>query len=97
MELAAVPGPLSVIAKPLRRMVADLLEAGQKRQHHATAFDAVQASKLLGEQIHRFLIEGRLYLGQCAVGDHFGLLRQIRNDVAIGLEPTQDVGANQFA
>ena len=57
LEFPAVAfGPLSV-AEPLRWMIADLLEAHQKREDHAASLDAfINLFQASGQFLHRLLI-----------------------------------------
>ena len=63
-ELAAVLFGPGAVAEPLRGMIADLLEPHEEGQHDAAALDALGSLELLGEILHRLLIERRLLAAQ---------------------------------
>ena len=95
--LAAVLFAPRAVAQPLRRMIADLLEAHQERQHHAFALHARRLRELFGQVLDRLLIERRLLAGELAERLHLGLVRQVGDDRLVGLQPPQDVGPHQLA
>src|SRR5262249_15747868 len=55
-ELAAVLLSPCAIAKPLRGMVADLLQPNEEREDNASAFDAVDVFQLVGKIVHCLLV-----------------------------------------
>ena len=65
-ELAAVGLAPRSIAQPVRGVIADLLEAHQRREHDAATFHPL-GSLELGRQLgHRLLVERRLFARQVA-------------------------------
>ena len=99
MEFAAVRRRIGPIAQPLRRMIADLFEPGEKRQDDAAALDAFDLRRIkpFGQFRHRLLIQRGLAPGQRAECRHFRLVRQVGDDAFVGLEPAQNVGPHQTA
>src|SRR5579859_3604772 len=72
-------------------MVAHLLELGHGGQHQPPALDAFLSRLDLGHHVRDGrLIERRLLGGQIAPDFHLLLLRQVRDDRFVGLEPPQD-------
>src|SRR5262245_52588306 len=59
-ELAAVVLGPSPIAKPLRGMIADLLETHEEGQHESATPHAIDLLKLVSERLHALLVERRL-------------------------------------
>ena len=99
-ELAAALLGKVAVARDLRGMVANLLEAHEGGQNHAAAlhgFGRVVFLERLAELPHMVGIEGRLRRGEAAVGRHDGLLGKVVDHAAVGLEAAQDVGARQAA
>ena len=96
-ELAAVLLGPGAVAEPLRGMVADLLEPHQEGEHDAPALDAVGVVELVGEVVHRLLVERRLLAAQRAERLHLGLVGQVGDDALVGLQAPQNVGAHQLA
>ena len=95
--LAAVGLRPGAVAQPLRRMVADLLEAHQGRQHEALARDALRVFELLGQFLHRLLVERGLLAAELAEGLDLGLVGQVGDDRLVGLQAPQDVRPHQLA
>ena len=96
-ELAAVRFGPGAVAEPLRGMVADLLQAHQEGEHQAPPLHAVDLLELVGQVLHRLLVERRLLAAQGAEGLHLGLVGQVGDDALVGLEAAQDVGTHQIA
>ena len=65
VELAAFRGRIGPISEPLRRVVADLFEPGEKRQNNTAALDPLHLRRLqpFSEISHRLLIQRRLAAG----------------------------------
>jgi len=61
-------------------VIADLLEAHQRREHDAATLHPVGSLELSRQVGHRLLIEGRLFACQVAKRPHLGLVRQIGDD-----------------
>jgi len=59
-KLATRIGIPGTITQPLRRVIADLLEAHQERQHHAFSPNALRILERAGQILHRALIQRRL-------------------------------------
>ena len=76
-------------------MVADLLEAQEGGEDRAAPLDALHRAEPVLELLHRLLVERGLLPGEGAERAHLGLVRQVGDDLAIGLEPPQDVGLHQ--
>ena len=93
---AVVLGP-GAVAEPLRRVVADLLEAHEKREHHASALDAFGVLELLGQLLDRLLVERGLLAAELAVRLDLGLVGQVGDDGLVGLQAPQDVRPHQVA
>ena len=91
--LAAIGFAPGAVAKPLRGVIADLLEAHQERKNQPLAANPLGRIKLLGEVVHRLLIEGGLLAAELAKGLYFGLVRQIGDHRLVGLQPPQNTGA----
>ena len=53
--------------------------------------------KLLGQFLHRLLVERCLLAAELAEGLHLGLVGQVRNDRLVGLQPPQNVRPHQLA
>ena len=101
----AQPGQLAAsllvpraVAEPLRRVIADLLEAHEVGQDQPAPLDALPAA---GEHAFQLLdgllIERRLRARQQAERLDLGLVRQIGHDRAVGLETAQEIGLDQAA
>jgi hypothetical protein len=56
---AVVLGP-GAVTEPLRRVVTDLLEAHEERQHHTSAPDPLGVPELFGQLFHGLLVSGLL-------------------------------------
>src|SRR5215470_9262835 len=78
-------------------MVADLLESHEEGKDDALALNSVDAVELVGEILHRPLVERRLSAAQRAEGFDLGLVGQVRDDVLVGLQAPQNIGAHQVA
>ena len=82
-------------------MVANLLEAHQKREHDAAARDAVSTLtrrvQLGGQFLHGLLIERRLRAGQVAVRLDLGLVRQVGDHGLVCLQTPENVRSHQLA
>jgi len=99
-ELAAARLGEIAVTESLRRMVADLLEARQRGQDHGAALHRLRPGllfQLFLELLDLTGVERGLRRGEPAVGRHHGLLRQVGDHAAVGLETPQDVGARQAA
>ena len=86
-----------MIFQPLGRMVANLFQAHQGRQHHALALNSLGPLQRLGQVRHRLLVEGRLLAAQGTMRLDLGLVRQVGDDRLVRLHPAQDIGAHQVA
>ena len=75
------------VSQPVGRVVADLLEPHQKRQHQTFALYPRCVRKLFRELPHRLLVEGGLLSAELTERFDFGFVRQIPNDRLIGLQP----------
>src|ERR1019366_3364802 len=71
----AQAGPLTTVflgpgtvAQPLRRVVTDLFESHQERQHDALALDALCVIELLCQFLHRLLVECCLFAAELTEG-----------------------------
>ena len=73
-------GAQRAVAEPLRRMVADLLEAQQDGEDRAAPLDALRRAQAALELLDRLLVERGLLPGQEAEGAHLGLVRQVGDD-----------------
>ena len=93
---AVVLGP-GAVAQPLRRVVADLLEAHEEGEHQPLALDALGVLELLGQLLDGLLVERGLLAAELAEGLDLGLVGQIGDDGLVGLEAPQDVGPHQVA
>ena len=78
-------------------MVADLLESHQERQHDTLALDAFGFIELLGQFLHRLLVERCLLAAELAEGLDLGFVGQVRNDRLVGLQPAQNVRPHELA
>jgi hypothetical protein len=88
-----VPGAL---ARPVRGVVADLLEPHQIGEDQAAPLDALGEPRDGTPQlVDGPLIERGLPARQEAERLHLGLVRQVGHDRAVGLEPTQEIGLDQ--
>jgi hypothetical protein len=99
-ELPALLGRPRAVPEPLGGMIADLLEAHEIRQDDPPALDAcraIEVLELLGEVLHRFLVERGLHPAQPAVRPQLRLVRQVGDDPPVRLEASQDVRARQLA
>ena len=81
----------------MRRMVADLLETHDVAQYQPTPFDAVDRFQPFGQFPYRLLVQGRLLLRERTEGLDFGLVRKVGDDPLIGLEPAENIRADQAA
>ena len=87
--LRAALQPSAGLAQVVGRVVADLLEPGEQREHQATAGVLVGALDALHRLAHQRLVEHHLLAGQ---PDHLvglGLRRQLRGDAGVGLAAAQ--------
>ena len=96
-KLAAVGGPVLSVAEKLAGVVADLLQAQERAQHHAAPGDVDGGLHLPLHGPHHLPVELDLGPGQVAVAGRLRLLRQVVDDRAVGLEAAQDVRADQAA
>lgn len=74
--------------KEMGRMITDLLEPRQGRKYQALTADAFGALQLGFNVPHHCLIERGLLEAELAVLAILHFLRQIPNDVGVGLHPT---------
>ena len=96
-KLAAVGGPVFAVAEKLAGVVAHLLQAQERAQHHAAPGDVDGRLHLPLHGPHDLPVELDLGSGQVAVASRLRLLGQVADDLAVGLQPAQDVGADQPA
>ena len=96
-ELSTIVRLITVVAGPLRRVVANLLQPHQRRQHDAAALDSVGLINRRCQLPHRLLVKHRLPPAQSTVGVHLGLLRQIGDHALVGLETAQNIRPHQRA
>src|SRR5207245_4546084 len=90
-ELAAPRLVPDALAQPVRRVIADLLEAHEVGQHQAAPLDALrEARDGMLELVDRLLVERGLRAGEETERLHLSLVRQVRDDGAVGLEPAQE-------
>ena len=95
-QLATVGLVPRSIAKPLRRVIADLLEAHQRCEHDAATLHPVGSRQFSRQVADRLLIERRLFFArQLAEGLELGLVRQVGDDALVGLQAAQDVRTHQ--
>ncbi len=96
-QLAAVGLAPRAIAKPLGRVITDLLEAHQRREHDAATLHPL-GSLELGRQVgHRLLVESRLLACQVAKRPDLSLVRQVGDHRLVGLQAPQDVRTQKRA
>src|SRR5207249_8366140 len=97
-ELAAARLVPDALAQPVCRVIADLLEAHEVGQHQAASLDALrEARDGMLELVDRLLVERGLRAGEETERLHLSLVRQVRDDGAVGLEPAQEVWPDQAA
>jgi hypothetical protein len=80
-------------------VIADLFEAGEKRQNNAPALDALNLRRFQPfRQIgHSLLIQSGLAAGQRTERRHFRLVGQVRDDAFVRFQPPQYVRPYQSA
>ena len=89
-ELARAAGNRGVVLEELRRMIADLLELGERREHQPLALDALAASRPGFRLFDHGGIERSLLLRQRAEDLHLELFGQVRDDRLVGLQAAQN-------
>ena len=79
------------------RVVAHLLQAQQRCQHHAAPLDPrlVRRTDPLQRLLDHRFVQGGLLSAQVAVDLHLQLVRQVLDDGGVGLEAAQDEGPHQ--
>jgi hypothetical protein len=97
LEFATVLRVIAVVAGPLRRMIADLLQAHEKCEHNPTPLDSVSLLNGGGQFSHCLFIKSGLLTAQSAESVHFSLLREIGDHALVGLQTAQHVGLDQRA
>ena len=85
-QLAAAPDQWPILFEKVRRMVADLLELGEQRQHHATPLNAIALVEDLQRFADHLFIKHGLFACQRTVDDHLIFLGQVGNNVRIGFQ-----------
>ena len=78
-------------------MVARLLELHQRRQDDSRALDPLCPLCLLEHLVDDRLVKRRLLRGQMAVDPHLDLVREVADDLLVGLQPAQDERAGRLA
>jgi hypothetical protein len=95
-ELGAVLRDILPVAAVVRGVVADLLEAHQEREDHPASADPVDRWRpRWASASTAACVERRLHAREAAVDLQLGLVGQVGDDAAVGLEPAQDVRADQ--
>ena len=89
-QLARPAGQPGAVGEQVRGMVAHLLELGHRGEHEAAAADLVGGLVDAGEHVgHRGLVQAGLLGGEVAPDLHLLLVRQVRDDRLVGLQPAQ--------
>jgi hypothetical protein len=88
-QLARASGQAAAVLQELRRVVADLLELGHRRQDQSPALNSVGALDPLHHVRDDRLVERGLLVGQRAHHLHLYLGRQVGDDRGVGLQPAQ--------
>ena len=83
------------LLEELRRVVADLLQPGEQREHQAAAGVLVGALDALHRVAHDRLVEDDLLAGQAERVVGLGLGRQLGRDARVGLAAAQQERADQ--
>ena len=78
-------------------MVADLLEAQERREDGPAPLDALALVERARQVVDGTLVERGLGAGERAERRHLGLVGEIGDDASVGLEATQDVGPHERA
>jgi hypothetical protein len=86
IEVVAIRFGPGAVAKPLRRMIADLLEAHQERKHDPFAPHTLRPIERIGEFLDRFLVERRLRRAQATERFHLRLVGKVGDHRLVGLE-----------
>ena len=94
--LGAVRQPRVGLAEVVRRVVADLLEPGEQREHQPAAAVLVGALDALHRLAHQRLVEHHLLLGQPHDLVGLGLGGQLGRDARVGLAPAQQERLDQL-
>ena len=96
LKFAAVVFVIGAVAQPLRRVIANLLQAHQRGQHQPPSRNPVtRLLQVFLQLADRALIKRGLLAGQMAEGFDLRLVGQIRDDALVGLKPAQDIGLHQ--
>ena len=96
-DLPGAAADRRAVVQQQRRVVADLLELGHRRQHVAAPGDAGGVFDLLQHVVDDRAIERGLLPGQPVVLRDLDLVGEVADDRRIGLEPAQQVGAGGAA
>src|SRR5690606_33692491 len=90
LQFAGTAVQRSGLAEVLSRVIADLLERGQQREHLAAPFDACGAFDATHGVVERRLVQRRLLARERAQHFHLLLGRQVLNHGRIALQAPQD-------
>jgi hypothetical protein len=77
LEFATLAGVVVAASKPLRRVVAELLETHEKGKDETAALNAFGGLKTFLEFAHGLFVKRGLAFGQGAENAHFGLVRKV--------------------
>src|SRR5262249_23550149 len=96
-ELATLLRRVRTVAQPVPWAIADLFEAHERREHDAAPLDSARRLERRAKVLDGLLVERHLLLREAAKRAYLRLVRQIGDDAAVGLEASEDVGANELA
>ncbi|MDQ1200677.1 hypothetical protein QE449_001295 [Rhodococcus sp. SORGH_AS303] len=78
------------VVEEVRRVIAHLLEPGQRAEHRALARHALTLGDLPHHLVDHCLVQARLLGGEVRAHGHLELVGQIRDDRLVGLHPPQN-------
>ncbi len=88
-QLARATGQPRAVLERLGRVVADLLEPGQRRQHATAALHAFEVLGVDQQLVDDLLVEHRLLAGELGEGDLLDLVGQVGQQSPVGLGAAQ--------
>ena len=79
-EFAALGGVVVAASKPLRGVVAELLETHERGEDQAAALNALSGFETILKFAHRLFVKRGLALAQGTERAHFRLVREVGDD-----------------
>ena len=96
-QLARSPGQLRAVAQSVGRVIADLLEPGERGQHQTAAAHACGFLRIGQQLVDHGLVHVRLLAGERRPGDLLDLVGQVWHERFVGLRAPQQKWPGQTA